>query len=94
MGQPGLAAVFEEMMGYADADTFTELIDLILRGQRPKRKKRTPGKYLFAGAATGAALSLRYLIKRRRLRRQQQENRPEGQKMGGKPIDRRESKRV
>jgi len=87
------AAFFEKMMAYADVETPREMFDFIARGRYPKRKKRTPGKYFFAGATAGAALAFQRLRRQRqmrriiRLRRQQQENRPQRQKTGGNPID-------
>ena len=85
--------VFDEALAGTDVETVAEFLDLTLRGKRPRRKKRTMGKYLFAGAVTGAALAFQRLGRQRqmrriiRLRRQQQENRPQRQKTGGKPID-------
>jgi len=65
---------FNEALSGTDAETLQEFLDQTLRGKRPRRKKRTTGKYLAAGLATGAALTAQQLRKRallRRLRRAQ-----------------------
>ena len=69
--------IFDEALSGTDVETFQEFLDLTLRGKRPRRKKRTTGKYLAAGLATGAALTAQQLRKRallRRLRRAQSVN--------------------
>ncbi len=57
--------IFDEALSGADVETLQEFLDLTLRGKRPRRKKRTAGKYLAAGLTTGVVLGARRLKARR-----------------------------
>jgi len=62
--------VFDEALGFTDVGNMKELLDLLLRDKRPRRKERTAGQYLAAGVATGVVmLNAKRLRKREKIKR-------------------------